>query len=117
MDSTERPRRRRPIRRRSYDAMTEVVGARYVGARVKRSEDRRILTGQGRYCDDVTLPGMLHASFLRSTVPHARLLSVDVSVARALPGVVAVYTGDDIRRRSNPIVAGHVVGIDQMPGL
>jgi carbon-monoxide dehydrogenase large subunit len=93
------------------------MGARHVGARVKRSEDRRILTGQGRFVDDVTLPGMVHAAFRRSPVSHGRLLSIDVSAARALPGVVAVYTGEDIRAGVNPIIAGHVVGIDRMPGL
>ena len=72
------------------------VGARAIGARVLRVEDPRILTGRGRYIDDITLPGMLHAAFMRSTVPHGRLVSVDASEARELPGVVAVYTGDDI---------------------
>ncbi len=62
--------------------MSQAVGARSVGARVLRSEDPRILTGRGRYVDDFTFPGMLHAAFLRSTVPHGRLLSIDVSEAR-----------------------------------
>ena len=68
--------------------MTDVIGARSVGARVLRSEDPRILTGTGHYVDDAVLPGMLHAAFLRSTVPHGRLLSVDVSEARELPELV-----------------------------
>ena len=55
------------------------IGARAIGARVLRAEDPRILTGRGRYVDDIVLPGMLHAAFLRSTVPHGRLVSVDVS--------------------------------------
>ena len=55
----------------------EPVGGRSVGMSVKRVEDPRILSGQGNYLDDVTLPGMLHAAFLRSAVPHGRLLSVD----------------------------------------
>ena len=58
---------------------------RLVGARVRRVEDPRLLTGQGRYVDDVTYPGMLHAAFLRSVHPHARILSIDVSRALALP--------------------------------
>jgi aerobic carbon-monoxide dehydrogenase large subunit len=65
------------------------VGARAIGARVLRAEDPRILTGRGRYVDDVVLPGMLHAAFKRSTVPHGRLFSVDVSAARAMPGVTS----------------------------
>ena len=95
----------------------EAVGARSVGARVKRVEDPRILTGQGRYVDDVVLPGMLHAAFLRSTVPHGRLVSLDVSEARELPGVVAVYTGDDIVRMTNGMQGGSLVGMNLMPGM
>ena len=93
------------------------IGARAVGARVLRSEDPRILTGRGRYVDDVVLPGMLHAAFLRSQIPHGRLLGVDVAEARQLPGVVAVYTGDDIARLTQPGQAGAAIGINMMPGL
>ena len=81
---------------------TAIPAQRYVGASVKRSEDPRILTGRGRYIDDVQLPGMLHATFVRSTMAHANITSVDVDEARALPGVVAVYTGDDIQALLNP---------------
>ena len=64
----------------------------------RASEDPRILTGRGRYVDDIQLPGMLHATFVRSPVAaRAASRRVDVSEARALPGVVAVYTGDDIQ--------------------
>ncbi|HEY2332390.1 MAG TPA: xanthine dehydrogenase family protein molybdopterin-binding subunit [Acidimicrobiales bacterium] len=93
------------------------IGARSVGARVKRAEDPRILTGRGRYIDDVTLPGMLHAAFMRSVVPHGRLLAVDTSEALALPGVVAIYTGADIAARTTACHAGSVVGMNMMPGL
>jgi carbon-monoxide dehydrogenase large subunit len=75
--------------------MTAIAAERYTGASVRRSEDPRILTGTGRYVDDIKLPGMLHAAFVRSPLSHARVLSVDVSAARALPGVVAVLTGAD----------------------
>lgn len=97
--------------------MTDVIGARSVGARVLRAEDPRILTGRGRYIDDVVLPGMLHAAFARSTVPHGRLRAVDVSEARALPGVVAVYTGEDMARLSTAVAPGSAIGMDQMPGM
>jgi carbon-monoxide dehydrogenase large subunit len=97
--------------------MTDVIGARSVGARVLRSEDPRILTGQGRYIDDVVVPGMLHAAFLRSTVPHGRLLGVDASEARALPGVVGVYTGDDLTSRSTAGTPGSAIGMNMMPGI
>src|SRR6201990_5301 len=76
--------------------MAAIAAERYTGASIKRSEDPRILTGAGRYVDDIKLPGMLHAAFVRSPMAHARVLSVDVSAARALPGVVAVHTGADL---------------------
>lgn len=97
--------------------VTETGSARAIGARVRRVEDPRILTGQGRYLDDVVLPGMLHAAFLRSYAPHGRLLSVDADEARQLPGVVAVYTGADIERLTQPGKAGAIAGMDQMPGM
>jgi aerobic carbon-monoxide dehydrogenase large subunit len=76
--------------------MAAIAAERYTGASIKRSEDPRILTGGGRYVDDVKLPGMLHAAFVRSPLAHARVLSVDVSAARALPGVAAAFTGADL---------------------
>ena len=76
--------------------MTQIAAERYTGASVKRSEDPRILTGAGRYIDDVKLPGMLHAAFVRSPLAHGRVLAVDASAARSLPGVVAVLTGADL---------------------
>src|SRR5215469_11130157 len=82
--------------------MAAIAAERYVGARIKRSEDPRILTGTGRYVDDIKLPRMLHAAFVRSPMAHARLLSVDVSAALALPGVVAVLTGADLEAMTDP---------------
>jgi carbon-monoxide dehydrogenase large subunit len=72
---------------------------RLVGARVRRAEDPRLLTGAGRFMSDVTLPGMLHAAFVRSTVAHALIVGIDVEPAIAAPGVVAVFTGADLRAR------------------
>src|SRR5438094_10124363 len=82
--------------------MTAIAAERYTGASIKRSEDPRILTGTGRYVDDIKLPGMLHAAFVRSPMAHARVLSVDVSEARALPGVVAVRTGAGLEALTVP---------------
>jgi aerobic carbon-monoxide dehydrogenase large subunit len=82
--------------------VAEIVAERYTGASIKRSEDPRILTGAGRYVDDIKLPGMLHAAFVRSPMAHARVLSVDVSAARALPGVVAAFTGADLEEITVP---------------
>lgn len=70
--------------------------SKYVGKRMTRTEDPRLLTGQALFVDDVEIPGMLHAAFLRSDYAHARLRSIDVSAARERPGVVAVYTAEDM---------------------
>ena len=69
---------------------------KYVGQRMTRTEDPRLLTGQALFVDDVEIPGMLHAAFLRSDYAHARIRSIDVSAARSRPGVVAVYTAEDL---------------------
>jgi carbon-monoxide dehydrogenase large subunit len=63
---------------------------------MKRLEDPRLVRGAGTYTDDVRLPGMLHASILRSPHAHARIQKIDVSAAKAIPGVVAVLTGADV---------------------
>jgi carbon-monoxide dehydrogenase large subunit len=72
-------------------ATTEVRG---IGHSVKRKEDDRFIRGRGNYVDDVNLPGMLHMAVLRSPFAHARINSIDASAAEALPGVVAVVTGE-----------------------
>jgi aerobic carbon-monoxide dehydrogenase large subunit len=76
---------------------------RLVGAKVPRVEDRRILTGRGHYIDDLQLPHMLHAAFLRSPLAHARITHIDVSAAVDAPGVVVVYTGEQMRAMCKPI--------------
>src|SRR5262252_9140844 len=70
--------------------------AKLFGASIKRREDPRFITGKGNYTDDVKLPGMTYAAFVRSPHAHAKIKSIDVSRARALPGVVAVFTGSDM---------------------
>src|ERR687891_1064457 len=75
--------------------MTEQHTAEHwLGRSVKRKEDDRFLQGRGNYVDDINLPGMLHMSILRSPVAHARINAIDTSAAEALPGVVAVVTGE-----------------------
>src|SRR5690348_3530462 len=69
-----------------------------IGARVPRLEDKRFITGRGRYTDDITRPGQAHAYFLRSPHPHARIRSISTAAAEAAPGVVAVFTGNDIKK-------------------
>jgi len=73
-----------------------VSAGRFVGQSVQRVEDPRLLTGHGRYVDDVTVPGMLHCAFVRSDVARGSIVRVDASAARALDGVVAVLTADDL---------------------
>ncbi len=72
--------------------------SRWVGARVRRKEDPRLITGTSQYVDDITLPGMLYAAFVRSTYPHAIIRKIDPAPALALPGVVAVITAADLGR-------------------
>ena len=67
-----------------------------IGAPVRRKEDFRFITGQGRYVDDINRPGQAHAYFLRSPHAHAKIKSIDLKDASAAPGVVAIFTGDDI---------------------
>ncbi|MCP3958044.1 MAG: xanthine dehydrogenase family protein molybdopterin-binding subunit, partial [bacterium] len=67
-----------------------------IGSAIKRREDAALITGQGKYTDDLTLPGMTHAAIVRSPHAHARITGVDTRAAAAHPGVVAVFTGKDI---------------------
>src|SRR6059058_3342470 len=80
------------------EAPTHTAG-RFVGQAVLRKEDPRLLTGRGRYTDDVELPRMLHAHFVRSDVARATIAHLDVTAAREAPGVVAVFTGNDLNPR------------------
>ena len=70
----------------------------YVGKRVKRTEDPRLIRGLAHYVDDIALPGTLHVAFLRSMYAHAKINSIDTSAALAAPAVVAVYTGKDVQK-------------------
>jgi carbon-monoxide dehydrogenase large subunit len=72
------------------------MATRVFGEPIRRNEDARLLTGQALFVDDVELPGMLHAAFLRSSYAHARITGIDVSAAKQRPGVVAVYTAHDL---------------------
>jgi carbon-monoxide dehydrogenase large subunit len=92
--------------------MREAITGRLVGTKVARVEDPRLLTGTGRYVDDVSVPGMLHATFVRSPLAHAVIRGVDVDAARRHPGVVAVYTGVDLQTLTHPFM-----GLLPLPGL
>ena len=81
-----------------------------IGQAVRRVEDQRFLTGQGRYLDDINLEGQLHARVLRSPHAHAEIRGIDVTEATALPGVAAVLTGTDVAADGlGDIPAGAVV--------
>jgi carbon-monoxide dehydrogenase large subunit len=84
-----------------------------LGAPIKRREDRRFITGRGRYLDDIKLPGMVHLAILRSPYAHAKIRGVDTSAAKAMPGVLAVFTGADIPYNPLPMAwpAGGSAGL------
>ncbi|MBO0746432.1 MAG: xanthine dehydrogenase family protein molybdopterin-binding subunit, partial [Candidatus Dormibacteraeota bacterium] len=75
----------------------------WVGQSIRRVEDPRFLAGKGGYIDDLTVPGMLHAAVLRSPYPHARITRIDTSAAEAMPGVVAVVTGQEAAELCDPM--------------
>ena len=68
-----------------------------VGQPVKRFEDQTLITGRGRYTDDITLPNMVQAYVLRARVAHANIRKIDTSAAKAMPGVLLVLTGEDVK--------------------
>ncbi|MGH2605302.1 MAG: molybdopterin cofactor-binding domain-containing protein [Anaerolineales bacterium] len=72
------------------------MGNQAIGKRVRRNEDPRLLTGRALFVDDVQLPGMAHAAFLRSPYAHAQILAIDADRARGRPGVLAVFTAADL---------------------
>src|SRR5262245_24160387 len=81
---------------RVTSASDEGTVERFLGARVRRKEDPRFLTGRGLYTDDVRLHCTVHAAFVRSPHAHAVIRAIDLDAARAHPGVVGVYTGTDL---------------------
>ncbi len=95
--------------------MTDVLDAPTspLGKAIKRTEDPRFITGEGRYLDDIKLQSMAHMAILRSPYAHANIRSIDTSAAKAMPGVVAVFVGADIPYNPLPMAwpaggsAGH----------
>ncbi|HJU47504.1 MAG TPA: xanthine dehydrogenase family protein molybdopterin-binding subunit [Gaiellaceae bacterium] len=84
------------------------AASRYVGQSVPRIEDPRLLTGRGRFVADLSPPGVVHAAFLRSPYPHARIAGIDVVAARELAGVVAVLAAADLETVTRPLrIPGH----------
>ena len=83
----------------------------YVGQRVKRTEDPRLIKGLAHYVDDIRLPDTLHVAFVRSVYAHARITNIDTSEALKSPGVVAVYTGQDVAKIGPVPCAGALPGL------
>ncbi len=94
---------------------------RWIGKSMKRIEDPRLLTGKGKYLDDVSVPGMAHAAIMRSPLAHALIKSIDISKAEKLPGVIAVVTGKKFAETtgptvtfSSPAVVQHAIAVDKV---
>ena len=68
---------------------------RSVGKPLPRNEDQRLITGRGRFSDDFSVPGQAYAAMVRSPHPHARIIAIDAARAKAMPGVLGVFTGAD----------------------
>ena len=85
------------------DTALKEAGRRWLGKSINRVEDPRFLRGEGRYIDDISLPGMAHAAIVRSPHAHARIVRIDTSKAEALPGVVKVVTGADVSAHAAPL--------------
>src|SRR2546426_1747174 len=93
----------------------------WIGKDVKRREDPDLLTGRAEFTNDVKLPGMLHVAVLRSPYAHARIVSIDTTEAKALPGVHAVLTGRDATEVIDPVpafcaepVVEHAIAVDKV---
>lgn len=101
--------------------MSETRDFHYIGKPLARKEDKRLITGQGRYLDDIVVPNALHVSFVRSPHAHARILSISADAARELPGVTGVFTGEDLDKWTNrlrlapPIEGLHPTEIATLP--
>ena len=95
--------------------MTILTGKRHVGQPLRRREDRKLLAGRGRYVDDIKLPGMLHMAILRSPHAHATISSIDLSHAKAAPGVRLVLSGEALVDRIGPIVPNWIIPGSKVP--
>lgn len=90
---------------------------RYIGQSSPRADAARLLQGRGRYVDDITLPRMLHAAFVRSPHAHAKILTIDTDDARKSEGVMAIYTGAEMAQYVTPYVGvlTHLAGLRSAP--
>ena len=101
---------------REGDLMSSpLVAGRFVGQSVKRREDLRLVTGRGEYVDDVVMPRMWHAAFLRSDVARARITKLDATAASAAPGVRAVFCGPEFEAAQGEVFHSMIGGVSQLP--
>src|SRR6266480_4885999 len=97
-------RETRVMSKESLAQPADLMRPRHVGAPIRRTEDPRLLTGNGEYTADRKPDRALHIAFRRSEQPHARIVRVDATKARAAPGVVAVFTADDVAADYKPVI-------------
>jgi carbon-monoxide dehydrogenase large subunit len=95
-------------------SLPAVQPSRYVGQRLRRKEDARLVTGRGRYVGDIVFPGMRHVAILRSQMAHATIASIDVAEARALPGVDLVVTAAEIAGKVGPYMPGPQAEVSEL---
>ena len=93
------------------------INFEHVGSSIPRPNLERLTQGRGQYIDDITLPRMAHVVYWRSPVAHGRITAMDLDAARAMPGVLAVYNGQDLAAVCKPWVATltHLAGIKSAP--
>ena len=89
-----------------------IGAARYIGQRVPRKEDPRLLTGRGQFVDDISLPGMLHCAFARSPIARGRIVSIDTKNAAALPGVHKIFLAADLAAQPVTMLSFYLTGPD-----
>jgi carbon-monoxide dehydrogenase large subunit len=82
---------------------------KFIGTRMRRKEDPRLITGSATYTDDIVLPRMVHAALTRSPEAHARISAIDTALAHGMPGVVAVLTGEDLKDAIAPLPCVHSI--------
>src|SRR5262245_54560096 len=90
---------------------TEQTGSGLIGKSIRRVEDAPLISGKGCYTEDIELPGMLHLAFQRSPYPHAKIISINTSEAKAMVGVIAVLTGTDLGEQLQ------VQAVPMVPGM
>src|SRR4030095_1974182 len=82
---------------------TDHTATGLIGASILRVEDPVLVAGRGCYGDDIQLPGMLYLAFLRTTYPHAKIISINTNAAKAMAGVLTVVTGEDVKQLNIPV--------------